>query len=338
VKSRFWIGFVAVAALLAPMLAFAEDPPMPMPRPQDRLPEATETDAGPGESVDESPAADDERPQAAGAAASAAASAAAAAAAAAVSEPQPVTLTARITDAGKDIESGLVWRVFGARADASGELPLAAKSQQGVARIALAPGQYVVHVAYGRAQTTDTLTVAKGENTKELVLDAGAMRLNAAVAGDIPVPVNLLHFDIFSSGGEGDRTLVAQNLGPGDIVTLNAGTYHVVSYFGAVNAIVRADLRVEPGQLTEATLYHRAGQVSFKLVSEAGGEAIADIDWTVKTADGETVFTNTGTFPSTVLSEGDYLVLAKRGETVYSREFQVTPGPPREVEVLTTVY
>jgi hypothetical protein len=35
------------------------------------------------------------------------------------------------------------------------------------------------------------------------------------------------------------------------------------------------DLRVEPGQLTDATLYHRAAQMSFKLVSEAGGEAIA---------------------------------------------------------------
>jgi hypothetical protein len=102
---------------------------------------------------------------------------------------------------------------------------------------------------------------------------------------------------------------------------------------------VRADLRVEPGQLTDATLYHRAAQVSFKLVSEAGGEAIADIDWTVKTADGaSTVFTNTGAFPSTVLQEGDYLVFAKRGETVFNREFEVQPGQPREIEVLTTVY
>jgi len=105
-----------------------------------------------------------------------------------------------------------------------------------------------------------------------------------------------------------------------------------------VNAVVRADLRVEPGQLTDATLYHKAAQVSFKLVSEAGGEAIADIDWTVKTADGQTVFTNIGAFPSTVLAEGDYLVLAKRGEQVYNREFQVQPGPAREIEVLTTVY
>ena len=73
-----------------------------------------------------------------------------------------------------------------------------------------------------------------------------------------------VRFDIFTEGNEADHAMVAQNLSPNDIVTLNAGTYHVVSYFGDINAVVRADLRVEPGQLTEATLYHRSAQVSFK--------------------------------------------------------------------------
>jgi hypothetical protein len=39
-----------------------------------------------------------------------------------------------------------------------------------------------------------------------------------------------------------------------------------------------------------------------------------------------------------VLAEGDYLVLAKRGEQVYNREFQVQPGGGEEIEVLTAVY
>lgn len=252
--------------------------------------------------------------------------------------PQPVTLVATITDGGAAIPDGLTWRVFETRTDASGELALAAKSEDATARLELVPGNYVVHVAYGRAQTTDTITVAEGQNEKSLVLDAGAIRLNAQVSGDIAIPINLLRFDIYSAGTESERTLVAQNLAPSDVVTLNAGTYHIVSYFGDVNAVVRADLRVEPGQLTDATLYHKASQVSFKLVSEAGGEAIADIDWTVKTQDGQTVFSNIGAFPSTVLAEGDYLVLAKRGEQVYNREFQVQPGAGEEIEVLTTVY
>lgn len=333
-KLRHWIGLVGIVAMIAPMLALAEDPPVPLPRRPDRMPQQIEQ-------VVETPAADtavatDLVPEAP--AVDPAAVAAAEAAAAIAAEPQPVTLVARITDDGSAIPDGLVWRVFETRTDASGDLALAAKSEDATARLELVPGDYVVHVAYGRAQTTDTLTVAQGDNEKSLVLDAGAMRLNAAVSGDIAIPINLLRFDIYTAGTDAERTLVAQNLSPNDIVTLNAGTYHVISYFGSVNAVVRADLRVEPGQMTEATLYHKAAQISFKLVSEAGGEAIADIDWTVKTADGQTIFSNIGAFPSTVLSEGDYLVLAKRGDQVYNREFQVQAGAAKEIEVLTAVY
>jgi hypothetical protein len=132
--------------------------------------------------------------------------------------------------------------------------------------------------------------------------------------------------------------MVAADLPPNEIVTLNAGTYHIVSRFGDINAVVRADLRVEPGELTDATLYHHASEVSFKLVSEEGGEAIADVEWTVKTGDGTTIFTDRGAFPSTVLGEGEYLILAKLGDQVYNREVQIQPGSPREIEVLSSIY
>lgn len=324
--------------LAVPNLGFAQQAPVPLPRPADRIPEgwASPAQQQPAAIVATAPETVPETlpPDQA--------TNAAAAAEAVALDPQPVTLTAQITEDGTSIPEGLVWRIFDTKTDASGELALAAKSDEATASVKLAPGQYVVHVAYGRAQATDTLEVHEGQNTKAMVLDAGAMRLNAAVTGDVSIPINLLRFDIFSSSSESERTLVAQNMSANDIVTLNAGTYHVVSYFGDVNAVVRADLRVEPGELTDATLYHRAAQVSFKLVTEEGGEAIADVEWTVKTAGGaaggETVFTNIGAFPATVLAEGDYLVLAKRGETVFSREFEVAPGQGKEIEVLTTVY
>ncbi|WEK05672.1 MAG: hypothetical protein P0Y65_05305 [Candidatus Devosia phytovorans] len=254
------------------------------------------------------------------------------------SAPQPVQLNARITEDGTTIPDGLVWRIFDTQPDASGELALAAKSEEGEPELELPPGEYMVHVAYGRAQTSEPLSVVPGQNEKTFVLDAGALRLNSAVTGDVSIPPDLLKFDIYTAGEENDRAMVAENLSANEIVTLNAGTYHIVSRFGVINAVVRADLRVEAGQLTDATLYHHASQVAFKLVSEAGGEAIADVEWTVKTADGATVFAELSAFPSTVLSEGDYLVLAKQGSQVFNREFQVQPGALREIEVLTTVY
>lgn len=252
--------------------------------------------------------------------------------------PQSVTLTARITQDGPTIPDGLSWRVFDAVPDASGDMALVAKSEDGIARMDLPPGEYVVHVAYGRAQLSEPLSISPGGNSKVIDLEAGALRLNSAVTGDIPIPATQLKFDIFTAGTEANRALIAEGLPPNDIVTLNAGTYHIVSHFGAINAVVRADLRVEAGELTDATLYHHASEVSFKLVSEAGGEAIADVEWTILTADGATVFSDRGAFPSAVLAQGDYTILAKQGEQVYNREVEILPGGSREIEVLTTVY
>jgi hypothetical protein len=325
---RLLFGLLTLAAVLPGPVLAQDAAPIPMPRPADRLPQAVET------IVEDLPAAGGDTIAAVGPVASTATEAVAAVAL----EKQRVTLSAQITENGMNIPEGLVWRIFDTHTDATGELALAAKSDHATATFELVPGEYVVHVAYGRAQATETIEVAEGGLRESIVLDAGALRLNAAVTGDLPIPINLLRFDVYTAGDGADRTLVAQNLAANDIVTLNAGTYHVVSRFGEVNAVVRADLRVEPGQLTDATLYHRASQVTLKLVTEAGGEAVADVEWTVKAAGGETVFTDIGAFPATVLAEGDYAVFAKRGETVYNREFEVKPGPGREIEVLTTVY
>src|SRR5690606_37389849 len=131
---------------------------------------------------------------------------------------------------------------------------------------------------------------------------------------------------------------IAEDLRHDELIHVNAGIYSVVSEFGPINAVARAEIRVEPGEITQATLYHRAAQVNLKLVSEEGGEAIADVEWTIKTTSGDTIFSEIGAFPSTVLAEGDYLVLAKLGDNVYNREFQVIPGAPREIEILTAVY
>lgn len=336
--------WACIGALLLPSLAAAQPAPFPLPRPADRIPAGY---APPADAATAAPAGEEDLPvagepgiAAAPAPADLAPSAAAAAEAIAIAvDPRPVVLTAKITESSDPITEGLVWRIFETRTDATGELVLATKTDDAMARLQLVPGQYVVHVAYGQAQATDTLQVSEsGETDKAMVLDAGGMRLNAAITGDVSIPINLLRFDIFTSGSESERTLVAQDLSANNIVTLNAGTFHVVSYFGDINAVVRADLRVESGELTDATLYHRAAQIAFKLVTQAGGEAVADVEWTVKTANGETVFSNIGAFPATVLAEGDYLVLAKQGETVYSREFAVQPGQGREIEVLTTVY
>ncbi|MCC0025353.1 MAG: hypothetical protein H6874_14195 [Hyphomicrobiaceae bacterium] len=256
---------------------------------------------------------------------------------AAAGADQPVTLIARISRDGPVIPSGVEWRVFGA-ADSNGQLKLIAKSEDSTAHIELPPGQYMIHAAYGHAQISDTLQVSPGENDKTMVMEAGALKLNSAVTGDISINPGSLRYDIFATSVDEDPVAIVRNLKPGEVIHLNAGVYRVESRWGTNNATVKADIRVEPGEMTEATLYHRASRINLKLVSVAGGEAIADVDWTVQDDQGNQIYTFFGAFPSLVLAEGDYQVIAKLGGKVYNRDFEVKPGAPQDVEVLTAVY
>src|SRR5690606_3310059 len=117
---------------------------------------------------------------------------------------------------------------------------------------------------------------------------------------------------------------------------LKAGTYHVVSTYGTVNAVIRSDIRVEAGKLTEATVEHRAAHLTMKLVRETGGEAIADTAWSILTDTGDIVRETVGAYASMVLAEGDYTIIAKNRERIYQRDFSVVGGHNQDVELLPT--
>jgi hypothetical protein len=121
---------------------------------------------------------------------------------------------------------------------------------------------------------------------------------------------------------------------PGLIIRLNAGIYQVVSTYGDANAIVRADVTVEAGKLTEATIAHAAARVSFKLVNREGGEAIADTQWSIQTLQGETVKESAGALPIHTLAPGNYAAIAKSQGRAFRRDFSVQNGDVVQVEVL----
>ena len=99
--------------------------------------------------------------------------------------------------------------------------------------------------------------------------------------------------------------------------------------FGALRA------HVDTGKLTEATVYQKAARLTLKLVSEHGGEALANTAWSVVTRTGDSVVDAVGAFPSVVLAEGEYTAIAKHEGQTFERDFKVEPGLNRDVEVLT---
>ena len=252
---------------------------------------------------------------------------------------QLLTLSARISENGSIISNGLVWRVFKAEAEENGEMVMLAKSEDSIAKVSLKPGNYIIHASYGRAQASETIRVEQAPTNKTLTINSGALRLNAAIIGDIAIRSSNLSFDIYANDvNQSDPIMIAKGIRVKNLINLNAGVYKVISHFGNINSTVSADLKVEPGQITDATLYHNAAQVSFKLVSEVGGRAIADVDWKINTPEGKTIFTSINAFPATILDEGEYVIIAKRGRNVYNRDFSVQAGPAHEIEVLISVY
>ncbi|MCV3241336.1 hypothetical protein [Mesorhizobium sp. ZC-5] len=249
-----------------------------------------------------------------------------------------ITLSAQLTEDGTEITRGLVWRVFRPEAGDDGKLPLVASAQGGTSAFTLDPGSYLVHASFGRAGATKRITVTKTARRENLVLDAGGLKLDAVLAGGVKIPPEKLRFSIYEVGAadDDDRALIIPDVKPGAVVGLNAGTYHVVSTYGSVNAIIRSDIRVEAGKLTEATVEHRAAELTMKLVRDHGGEAIADTSWSILTNSGDPIRETVGAFASMVLAEGDYTIVAKNRDRIYQRDFTVEGGHNTEVEVLAT--
>jgi hypothetical protein len=249
-----------------------------------------------------------------------------------------VALEAKLSADGQPLQQGLSWYVFSPIAGPDGKLPLLASSSGGSAAFQLAPGDYFVNVSFGRAGVTKKLTVpAKGETQKQvMVLDAGGMLLNAVSGSDVRIPPDELSFSIYSNDvkEDGTRGLVMADVKPNTLVGLGAGTYHVVSEYGNVNAVIRADIQVEAGHVTEATIQHRAAKITLKLVADAGGEAMADTAWSILTAAGDIVGESVSAFPTLILAEGKYSAVARNKDRIFQRDFTVVAGRNTDVEVL----
>ena len=57
---------------------------------------------------------------------------------------------------------------------------------------------------------------------------------------------------------------------------LPEGTYYIVSNYGDANSVVRSDIHVQAGKLTDIVVTHRAAVITLKLVNETRGEALAN--------------------------------------------------------------
>jgi hypothetical protein len=251
----------------------------------------------------------------------------------AVAQGNPqLALSATFAGENKPISNGLVWRVFKQAAD--GETALVTQSADAAPTLSLPSGEYVVHVAYGLASSSRKVLIGNATTTERLPLSAGALVVKGSIQDQI-IPLNRLQISVYipeASNSEGK--LVTSSLRTGEALRLPEGTYHVVTSYGDSNSIVRADIRVTSGKVTEANMHHRAATITLKLVSNPGGEARANTAWSVLTPGGDVIREAIGAFPAMTLAEGDYVAIARNEGRVFQSEFKIKSGQDRDIEVL----
>lgn len=238
---------------------------------------------------------------------------------------------------GKDmpaIGGGTQWRIYADKPDASGALRLIREEKSATPNVILPQGNYVVHCAVGLVSTARAVTVGQDTTRETFELPAGGLRIEGRV-GTSRIPPGQITFDIYkgSQFETTERAPLAQRVAAGDVAVVPEGTYYIVSNYGDANSVVRSDIRVQTGKLTDVTVQHRAAVITLKLVSDKGGDALANTTWTVITPGGDVIKEATGAFPSVVLAEGDYRAIARNEGRVFEHEFKVTTGVDGEVEV-----
>jgi hypothetical protein len=166
-------------------------------------------------------------------------------------------------------------------------------------------------------------------------LSAGGLRMEGRV-GDARILPTQISFEIYkgSQFDVGEKRPIASNVTTGEIVLLPEGTYFIVSKYGEGNAVVRSDIRVQAGKLTDVTVSHRAAAIMLKLVSHKDGPVLANTDWVVASPAGDVITETKGAFPRVILAEGEYRVIARNDNKSYSQDIKVITGVDGEIEVL----
>ena len=261
-----------------------------------------------------------------------------------------LSLSAVLGSARDPVRAGLQWRVYQERAQPDGTHALIAQSEQALPVFTVSEGTYLVHVSYGLASAIKRVVIDARSLVERLQLNAGALRVTS-VLGDMSIAPNRVSLAVYVPDRAGaEARLIVSSAHPGDVLRLPEGNYRVVSTYldkesagstgapgaapNATNSVVTADLRVDTGRLTEASLRHHAATLTLKLVNSKGGEALANTSFSVLTPGGDVIRELIGAFPSLILSEGEYVLIARRDGKTFQSTFTVQSALDRDVEVI----
>jgi len=272
----------------------------------------------------------------------------------AAAQDSAIRLSAQLSGTNAALTGGLHWRLFGARTEGDGTHALVAESYDAEPSFSAPAGEYVAHVAFGLASASKRIALGDEARSEKLTLNAGALKISGT-RGDAPIDPSRLAISIYvPEHNNPEAKLVYSKTRAGELIGLPEGAYHVVSTYldaggagfgkeggsppgaaASTNSIVNADIKVPAGKVIDLTLRHRYAKLTLKLVNAPGAEALANTNFTILTPGGDPIGGELiGAFPSLVLAEGEYDVIARHDSRTYQTSFKVQSGLDRDVEVV----
>ena len=250
-------------------------------------------------------------------------------------------VSAVIAGKTQPLTAGLLWRVFVAETVDEKNREVVTQSTDAAPFFNLPQGDYIVHVTYGLASAMKRVHLGVERTSIALALNAGGLRLKAML-GDSEIAQKRLNIGLYvPEPGNSEARLVVPDVRCDQILFLPEGNYHLVSNYleptgetRETNSQVTADIRIITGELLDVTLRHRAATITLKLVNDEGGEALADTIFNVLTPGGDLIRELAGAFPSLVLAEGEYVVVARHSGKTYQASFKVEAAVDSDVEIL----
>ncbi len=249
----------------------------------------------------------------------------------------PVKLAALITEDGKQIRNGLIWRIYDTKKGENGRYKLIKSAKSPLFRDTLPLGVYLVNLSWGRSHLTEKMDILSSKPfQRNFVLNAGGLRLAARHIDGSPLPANMVTYRIYSDERDqfGKRRLILDKAPPGKTIRLNAGIYHISSLYGTANGMIETDITVEAGKLADVKINHTASKVTFKLVNQPNGEALAGAVWRITSPDGKLIKEAGGALPTLVLAAGDYTVQAQYSGRTFARKVTIERGQTVHVEIV----
>ncbi len=192
---------------------------------------------------------------------------------------------------------------------------------------ALPAGTYHVIASHGAVEVRDRVAIGAGEVVRrDLILNSAELNLASGIAsrlGSVPDEVQWRIVPLDRRDGKAIRAY-----GENARVVLAAGKYRVEGRFGALNAEASRDIAVAAGARETASLTPPAARVRLRLASEPG-EAVSDIFWKVRLANGPIVWSSTESEPVGLLQQGNYVIEVQTRQVRHERAAEVRAGADR---------